>query len=70
MQYLYTSEQEFLQDVNKLNYKILDYGGKRKNYLSALIETKEGIQKAILILRTKEKTTENDGDKKLIKKSI
>jgi hypothetical protein len=51
MKYFYESVSEFENEVKNNNWNVIDFGGKREKFLSALIKTQEGKLEALLILR-------------------
>lgn len=53
--WFYYSEEEFESEAKLNEWKIIDFGGNRQKYVSALIETKEGKLASLLIMRTKTK---------------
>lgn len=51
MKYFYESVNEYENAVKNNGWKVIDFGGKRERFLSALVETQEGKLEALLILR-------------------
>lgn len=51
MKYFYKSVSEYENEVKNNGWKVIDFGGKREKFLSALVETQEGKLEALLILR-------------------